>query len=143
MIYLLLAAKKLISLSQWSGDKQDDAGVAFKQRFLIFNWGNEEYSNCMFHQMDYLIPLMLVNKSESIFVTFVDTHSRQFMNNICLLQDEVYEEGPLMEKEIELNQQFGDIPLPHKPGSIGNGSVMKCISEGTSIIVVVVNGFRT
>ena len=41
---------------------------------------------------------MVVNDSENIFVTFVDTHLRHFMDNICLLQDGVYKEGPLMEK---------------------------------------------
>ena len=74
-------------MSQWSVDKQDDDGVMFKQRFSIFNWSNEEYNNFIPHQPDYLIPLMVVNESEKTFDTFVDTHSRQFMDNLCLLQD--------------------------------------------------------
>ena len=41
---------------------------------------------------------MIVNESENIFATFVDTYSRQFMDNIYLLQDGVYKDGPLMEK---------------------------------------------
>ena len=57
---------------------------------------------------------MAVNESENTFATFVDIHSRQFMDNIRLLQDGVYKEGPLMEKESEPNQKFGEIPLPHK-----------------------------
>ena len=55
------------------------------------------------------------------------------MDNLCLLQSGVYMEGPLIEKDIEPNQQFGDIPLPrNNPGSLGNGSAEKYISKGTS-----------
>ena len=46
---------------------------------------------------------MAVNEIERIFTIFVDTHSRQFIDNLFLLQDGVYSEGPLMEKEIEPN----------------------------------------
>ena len=60
---------------------------------------------------------MAVNESENIFSIFVDTHSRQFMDNIYLLQNVVYKEGTLIEKEIELSQQYDDIPLLHKPGA--------------------------
>ena len=48
-----------------------------------------------------------------------------------------------MEKEIEPNQQFSDIPLPHnKPGSLDNGSVVKYLSKGTSKTEVIANGLR-
>jgi len=75
VIYLPSAAKNLVSVSQWSADKQDDAGVSSKQQYSIFSWGNEEYSKFIPHQPDCLIPLMAVNESEDIFATFVDTHS--------------------------------------------------------------------
>ena len=87
---------------------------------------------------------MVVNESENVFATFMDKHSRKLMDNICLLQDGVYNEGMLMEKEIEPNQKFCEATLPHnKSRSIGNGSLMKYLSEGTSIIVVIANVFRT
>ena len=41
VIHLPSSAKNMISVSQWSVDKQDDAGVMSKQRLSIFNWGNE------------------------------------------------------------------------------------------------------
>ena len=86
---------------------------------------------------------MAINESKHIFATFVDINSRQFMSNLCLLKSGVYKEGPLMEKEIEPNQQFSDIPLPHnKPGSLDNGSVVKYLSKGTSKTEVIANGLR-
>ena len=90
----------IITSSQFhSGvDKQDDAGVMSKKRFSVFNWVHEEYNNFIPHQTDCLSPLMAVNESENIFATFVDVRSRQFTDNLCLMQDGVYKEGPLMEK---------------------------------------------
>ena len=49
VIYLPSAAKNLISVSQWSVDNQDDAGVISNQRFSIFNGGNEEYTKIIIH----------------------------------------------------------------------------------------------
>ena len=56
---------------------------------------------------------MAVNESEEKFATFVDRHSKQFSDEIFRLQNEVYKEGPLMEKDTDLDQQFGDVTLSH------------------------------
>lgn len=63
---------------------------------------------------------------------------------MCLLQNVVYTDGPLMEKYTEPNQQFGEVPLPHSDsGSFGTGWIVKLIQNDIFKLVVTWHGFRT
>ena len=81
---------------------------------------------------------------EEAFVVFMRTHSKQFIDETCMLKYGVYTEEPLMKKDTEVNQQLSDVALNrNNSSSFGKGSIVKLVQNDTSKIVVVASGFRT
>ena len=60
VVFLPGAVKNLISVSQWSRDRGDDAGVLTRGKFSYFMWDNDSHKTLIDHPPDCPIPLMLV-----------------------------------------------------------------------------------
>ena len=85
---------------------------------------------------------MVINESKEMFAAFIDTHSKQLVDEMCLIQRGVYIEGPIMEKDDEPNQQLGDAHLLYSDSSIFSKWLIVNFVQDTSKIVLIASGYK-
>ena len=73
VLYIPDAPKNLISISQWSEERQDNCVIFSRGRYFIFTWKKDKCQNLVPHLVNYRIPMMQVNKyTEEIFEKFTN-----------------------------------------------------------------------
>ena len=87
VIHLPEASKNLISIAQWSKDKNDDCGIFSRGERSLFMWGNDSKTRLIHHNPTCCITLLPINKGDNNFNNFLRTHSDDLVDNVCLLQD--------------------------------------------------------
>ena len=81
VVFLPGAAKNLISVSQWSRDRGDDAGVLTRGKFSYFMWDHDSHKTLIDHPPDCPIPLMLVKiPSVNQFSAFISEISPDLLD---------------------------------------------------------------
>ena len=66
VIYLPVAAKNLISISQWTKDRKDNCGVISRGDCSMFLWDHDQCTKLIPHCPQCPIPMMPVNESEDL-----------------------------------------------------------------------------
>ena len=145
VIYLPKASKNLISVTKWSENLKDDAGILSRGTYSIFLWNEENSTKLIHHPPRCKIPLMPVNEStQDAFSTFLTEHTDKFSTPTCLFAhsdsnpgcisptlpqnspelltvNQPYEDSssntnPLIGKQSEAAQQPAYAPAYYEPG---------------------------
>ena len=69
VIYLPDCPKKLLSITRWSKDRGDNAGIFSRGEYSIFLWDNDKSRKIIHHPSECPIPLMMVNEGEDDVVS--------------------------------------------------------------------------
>ena len=110
VIYLPGCAKNLISISQWSEEKGENAAILTRGNFSHFMCNDDKHRVLIEHPPDCKIPLMTVTlPGTDEYTAFLASESSNIIDNASL-QRSVTFSNPLVIGDTEAGQQPVDVP---------------------------------
>ena len=142
VIHLPEASKNLISITQWSKEKNDDCGIFSRGERSLFMRNNDSKRKLIHHDPTSCIQLLPINESDNDFTYFLRTHSDDLIDNVCLLQDGVHIQND-SEEAIKSNKQFVDVDSQlRNQETIPVGTVVRAQIENDDKICIVMREYR-
>ena len=145
VIYLPGAVKNLISISQWSKDKQDNCAILSRGSYSIFLWNHDKHSKVIEHSPDCAIPMMPVNEQVDKFALFADKHAVKFDSIPPVsIENQLFEITSLNPEHIDRKttdkqSKVEPIDAPRNPASNSNepGDTVRVWDDGKWKIAIV------
>ena len=143
VIYLPGAVKNLISISQWSRDKNDNCAILSRGSYSIFVWHKDAHTKVIEHSPLCAIPMMPVNEHLDSFALFTTKHKSRFdstraiTNHNHLLNNSDNEKD--LPKEVPKDQQ-SEVPSLGKPFSNNTpspGDTVRAWLDGKWVVAIV------
>ena len=145
VIYPPGAVKNLISISQWSKDKQDNCAILSRGSYSIFLWNHDKHSKVIEHSPDCAIPMMPVNEQADKFALFADKHAVKFDSIPPVsIENQLFEITSLNPEHIDRKttdkqSKVEPIDAPRNPASNSNkpGDTVRVWDDGKWKIAIV------
>ena len=145
VIYLPGAIKNLISVSQWSREKQDNCAILSRGSYSVFVWENDTKYKTIEHPPSCAIPMMPVNEAMDSFALFVNKHSAKLNQVRAITEDgSMLEHHPpkLNSKKVTWSDQqsstspSGQLNTPTSP-DISTGDTVRVWLDGRWVIAII------
>ena len=141
VLYLPDASKNLISISQWSEEKQDNCGIISRGDHSLFMWDHDQNTKSILHRDSCKIPLMRVNENKSGAMAFFESViDRESLKNDPRIKINNSHER----RNAEVDQQSSEAPSsPREEHTFSEGITVRSEIDGvtrTSIILEVMKG---